>query len=102
MSSFFRPAVALRRCRSAALLSLDHCMRVSVQVMKNRFDGDLGRVPLAFEKDSLTLSGRGLSRQRRRESVTTTLSSDHAPPTLRSKLSTDTLTPVIPGCYSRW
>jgi hypothetical protein len=52
-----------------------------VKVTKNRFDGDLGRVPLVFEKNSLTFSGLHL-RQRKREGVASG-SGDHAPPALR-------------------
>lgn len=49
---------------------------------KNRFDGDLGRVPLVFEKNSLTLSGLQLFRQKKKEGVASG-SGDHAPPALR-------------------
>ena len=54
-----------------------------MQVMKNRFDGDLGRVPLVFEKDTLTLSG--LHKARKKES--TAVSGDHAPLAFRSRPS---------------
>ena len=53
---------------------------------KNRFDGDLGRVPLVFEKNSLTFSGLHLLRQKKKEGVA---SGDHAPPALRSVSDTE-------------
>ena len=34
-----------------------HCHASIPQVTKNRFDGDLGKVTLSFDKESLTLSG---------------------------------------------
>ena len=51
-----------------------------LQVTKNRFDGDLGRVRLIFQKESLTLSG--FQREKRVDHVEDT---EHAPPALRKK-----------------
>ena len=62
------------------LISLSHPV-AGVKVTKNRFDGDLGRVPLVFEKNSLTFSGLHL-RQKKIEGVASG-SGDHAPPALR-------------------
>lgn len=53
---------------------------LSLQVTKNRFDGDLGRVGLVFRKDSLTLSD--FQREKRVDHVEDT---DNAPPALRKK-----------------
>ena len=43
-------------CKNQVTVST-HCHASILQVTKNRFDGDLGKVTLSFDKESLTLSG---------------------------------------------
>ncbi|CAI8047719.1 Twinkle protein, mitochondrial [Geodia barretti] len=80
-ASIFGTAKATQEADNVLILQSGHGSSKLLQVTKNRFDGDLGRVPLVFEKNSLTFSGLHL-RQRKREGVASG-SGDHAPPALR-------------------
>ena len=53
---------------------------IHLQVTKNRFDGDLGKFALDWEKSSLTLSGYFRSHQGEDKALP---ASEHAPPSLK-------------------
>jgi twinkle protein len=80
-ASIFGTAKATQEADNVLILQSGHGSSKLLQVTKNRFDGDLGRVPLVFEKNSLTFSGLHL-RQKKIEGVASG-SGDHAPPALR-------------------
>lgn len=83
-SSIFGTAKATQEADNVLILQSGPGNSKSLQITKNRFDGDLGRVPLVFEKDSLTLSGLHLRQQKKKQQIIIT--SDHAPPTLRNSM----------------
>ena len=59
-------------------------MHVLMQVVKNRFDGDVGKCPLEFSADSLTLSGYLKEKQ---QLQTKSRLSEHSPRTLKVESS---------------
>jgi twinkle protein len=81
-ASIFGTAKATQEADNVLILQSSPSGSKSLQVTKNRFDGDLGRVPLVFEKDTLTLSG-----VHRVKKENTVASGDHAPLALRSRPS---------------